>query len=65
MSHFSLENSKLLLTGIGWNPPMDEMKTIDPLPCLCIWGTTDLANKNEALTLTSNILSHASSLHWK
>ena len=54
-----------ILTGIGWNPPMDEMKTIDPLPWFCIWGTTDLANKNEAFTLTSNILSHASSLHWK
>ena len=55
----------IILTGIGWNPPMDEIKTIDPLPWFCIWGTTDLASKNEAFTLTSNILSHASSLHWK
>ena len=64
--YFFRENDILyILTGIGWNPPMDEMKTIDPLPWFCIWGTTDLANKNEAFTLTSNILSHASSLHWK
>ena len=55
----------IIHTGIGWNPPIDEMNTIEPFPRSLINGTTDFANKNEDLTFTSNILSQASSLHWK
>ena len=49
------------LTGIGWSPPIDDIKVIDPPSCFAIWGAISLARKNDALTLTSKILSQASS----
>ena len=51
------------LTGIGWKPPMEDMNTMDPAPCVSICGTTDFAKRNDDFTFTSKILSHASSEH--
>ena len=53
------------LTGIGWKPPIEEIKTMDPAPLFFMCGKTDFASKKEAFTLVSKILSQASSEHYK
>lgn len=54
------------ILGSNWDfflhPPIDEMNVIDPPPRWIINGFASLARRNEALTLTSNILSQTSSL---
>jgi hypothetical protein len=49
-------------TEFGCRPAIDEMKTILPPPRSLKNGSTSLANRNEAFTFTSNILSQAFSL---
>ena len=53
----------LKVTGIGCSPAMEAMKTTEPPPRRRRWGTTDFVSKKAALTLTSKILSHWSSVH--
>jgi hypothetical protein len=53
----------MLLTENGWNPAIEEINIIEPLPLFSICGTADLASKNAVLTLISKILSQASSGH--
>lgn len=50
------------LTLFGLYPATDDMKTMLPPPRFRINGAASLASKNEAFTLTSNILSHTFSL---
>ena len=50
---------------MGWKPAIEETNMMEPFPLFSIWGTVDFANRNAALTFTSNILSHASSGHCK
>lgn len=51
-----------IFTLFGLYPATDDMKMIEPPPRFRINGAASLASKNEALTLTSNILSHTFSL---
>lgn len=50
------------LTLKGLNPANDDMKTMLPPPLSFINGAACFANRNEAFTFISKILSHTSSL---